>query len=250
MPTVVIVCGWLGGKSRVVAKYAALYQESLGLDTFTLLSAPSDYVKLERRHHVASFKTFRKRLANHHDKRSRLVIIPHVMSNGGCYSWNCFQSHLDRAGISFDMPCTIFDSCLSLPRDVRSIAIAFSILFTKNDILRSIVAAVCLFVLSVASFLVTDIFGIVGPVQSNYNRVILRDAAIPKLFLYSKADRIVESKHIELAIAKANELKTPVVQGVDFGTSDHVAHFTYAPERYKQSVRGFVSQFVKLQPRQ
>ncbi|KAG9401132.1 hypothetical protein AC1031_009887 [Aphanomyces cochlioides] len=172
------------------------------------------------------------------------------MSNGGCYSWNCFQGHLDRAGMPYDVPSMVFDSCLSLPRDVRSIAVAFSILATKNELLRPVFAAFFLFVLSVASFVVTDIFGIVGPVQSNYNRFFLRDAAIPKLFLYSKADPIVESNHIQEAMVHANELKTPVVEGVDFEKSDHVAHFTYAPQRYKQSVRAFVSQFVQLQSAQ
>ncbi|CAK4086284.1 unnamed protein product [Aphanomyces euteiches] len=178
------------------------------------------------------------------------------MSNGGCYSWNCFQSHLDRAGIAYDVPSRHvvrygkLKHESSLPRDVRSIAVAFSILATKNQLVRPVFAALFLVVLSVASFVVTDIFGIVDPVQSNYNRFIRRDAAIPKLFLYSKADPIVESNHIQEAMAHANELKTPFVQGVDFEKSDHVAHFTYDPQRYKQSVRAFVSQFVQLQSAQ
>ncbi|CAK4695089.1 unnamed protein product [Aphanomyces euteiches] len=221
MPTVVFVCGWLGGKPRAVAKYAAMYHETLGLDTFTLLSTPSDYIQPASRVHAASFRDFQTWLANHHDTTTRLVIIPHLMSNGGCYSWSCFPNHLDRAGIAFDVPCLILDSALSAPRDSSNGPIAFTAAI-KNRVVRHICAAILTVLMTVAVFLLSDVFGMEGPLEYNYNRLILRDAAIPKLFLYSRGDSVVNPNHIQDAIAKANELKTPVVQVVDFETSKHV----------------------------
>lgn len=167
------------------------------------------------------------------------------MSNGGCYSWNCFRNHLDQAGINFDVPCLIFDLALSAPRDNSNGPIAFTASI-KNRVVRQICAAIFTVLMTVAVYILTDVFDIEGPLEYNYNRLILRDTAIPKLFLYSKGDSVVNPEHIKDAIAKAKELKTPVVDAVDFEKSKHVAHFTLSPELYKQSIQSFVGQFVKL----
>ncbi|CAK4084030.1 unnamed protein product [Aphanomyces euteiches] len=65
------------------------------------------------------------------------------------------------------------------------------------------------------------------------------DKGIPKLFLYSTSDQIMPPHHVERAIAAAKDLKTPVVQVVNFETFTHVAHLAKAPVLYLKSVQTF-----------
>ena len=86
------------------------------------------------------------------------------------------------------------------------------------------------------------IFGAPDPLQLNFASMILRDAAVPKLFLYSKGDNLVTSDEIERSIAKAKSLGT-IVETHDFEESSHVSHFLNDSKTYERKVHHFLKRF-------
>ncbi|KAG9400305.1 hypothetical protein AC1031_010523 [Aphanomyces cochlioides] len=245
MPTIVIIRGWMGGNPRSVAKYASLYQELLGLVTYTLLSKPIDIFSSPATVHSATIKDFKEWLVKRFDSvDGGLTIMPHMLSNGGCWSWTCFQRHLQQAGMSFRVPCMVIDSALNIPDDRSNAAVAFSASI-KSRAMRQFCTEFLSVILANYFFLAYDVFAVKSLIEWIFNQLICHDKDIPKLFLYSTSDQIMPPHHVEHAIAAAKDLKTPVVQAVNFETSPHVAHLAKAPELYMKSVQTFSSKFIQ-----
>ncbi|CAK4085043.1 unnamed protein product [Aphanomyces euteiches] len=240
---IVLVCSWLNGKPRVVQKYAGLY-ESLGYPTFTLLCNATDMFLPETQVHTKSFHAFQTWLdtTTAIEPNEPLVIVPHLMSNGGCWSWYCFENHLVRAGIPFRVPSIILDSAMNRPDDMSNSGVALAASMT-NPIVRQVVAAFFSVAMPAYARFVQLAFGQNIPLEVSFQRFIERDAAIPKLFLYSSADTTIGPDHVEHAIESANKLQTKV-EKVDFETSKHVAHYMDKPDVYVDAVERFLNEYV------
>ena len=62
----------------------------------------------------------------------------------------------------------------------------------------------------------------------------------PHLYLYSSADVLVPTKHIETMADSRIKAGVPVVNKHNFGTSAHVMHFKAFPDEYRQFCVDFV----------
>ena len=242
----VLVCGWLNAPRRGVVKYVEMYK-SFQYQTMMLESNASFFVLSPSSIHkdaVAQVQKLRR-------ASDELVIIPHMISNGGCISWYCLEDHLAKAGISYRVPAMIFDSAPNSDKGMLGVVSNASEgldSFTKDiqsPLKRSIAKVVLAFGYS-AAVLRWRLLGTPDPKQRNFDRFIIRDARIPKLFLYSDEDKMVVADEIEVGIAKARSLGTPV-ETVKFHGSEHVAHFRLNPELYSKTIRQFLTQH-KLEP--
>ncbi|EQC26849.1 hypothetical protein SDRG_15359 [Saprolegnia diclina VS20] len=102
---VVVVCGWMGAKARPVAKYAELYKQ-LGYDAVVLLSSQGDFLTDGANVHPTAPTDLLP-------PTESLELIPHMLSNGGCRSWYCFEDHLRGSQRPFHVPAMVFDSAPS-----------------------------------------------------------------------------------------------------------------------------------------
>ncbi|ETW05867.1 hypothetical protein H310_03525 [Aphanomyces invadans] len=240
----VLVCGWMHAPSRGVTKYADLFQR-LGYCTEVVeshvghLFLPPAWIHTKSAARVAVECT---------SSSEELIIIPHMISGGGCISWYCMERHLRHRGVRFRVPAMIFDSS---PNSGKGFA-AFWDSPTKalHDLTSSmrspfrrwmaqsvLVAGCAAVLLRWAGPLGPD------PLQRNIAKLIVQDATIPKLFLYSSNDFIITAKEVEEAIATAAALGTPVDQ-VNFETSPHVGHLMDFPDTYKHKVAEFLKKWV------
>ncbi|ETV95204.1 hypothetical protein H310_11461 [Aphanomyces invadans] len=241
--TVVLLCGWMGAKPRTVDKYAGIYR-AMGFETFVLLSTPSDFFKSPNTVHRSSFESFRSWLSTvvpSSASDQSVAIVPHIFSNGGARSWVCFQHHLPNLGLNHTVPAMVLDSTPTKPREYASTDAAFTATI-QNTIVRAVLTTLLGLCMRVFECIAMSL-GRQHPIDVNYERIIEQGAGIPKLFLYSAADRIVPANQIEFAVATVKSLGTPAI-AVDFETSGHVAHYTVDPERYVKSIREFVAHFV------
>ncbi|KAF0691513.1 Aste57867_17286 [Aphanomyces stellatus] len=236
MVTLVLVCGWIAAKPRTVDKYAAVHQ-ALGYETLTLLATPFEFFTPEASVHTKSFEAF-KAWRQRFPADEPLHIVPHIFSNGGARTWYCFENHLVRAGMPFHVPGMIIDSALTKPYDHKTGPAAFAA-SVKNPVLRQLLTGLLILVFFVLKWVLIAC-GQGSPIELHFQRFIERDTAIPKLFLYSTADKMIPASQVEYAIETAQALQTPVT-AVNFEDSMHVAHLTKHPERYAQSVETFLA---------
>jgi len=232
---IVFVCGWMNGKERPAQKYAQLY-ERLGYRTIILLSKGSDFFIPNSWVHQSSWKALTDTLKHEQSK-----VIVHVMSNGGCRSWYCFERQAQMDGVEFEIVSMVFDSCPSLPTKDRSRSTSAYGADAKSETRKnaSKFFASCAIILYRCLGI---IFGFHHPFRYPFERMIIQQAAVPKLFLYSKSDTLVGYEEIEYTMSKAKELNT-TISCYDFGNSKHIAHMMQDPETYKKIVDEFITKY-------
>ncbi|RHY20039.1 hypothetical protein DYB36_005109 [Aphanomyces astaci] len=245
----VLVCGWMHAPSRGVAKYANLFQR-LGYRTEVVeshvghLFMPPAWIHAKSPT-VAALESAAS-IANNDD--TELVIIPHLISGGGCISWYCVERHLRQRGVRFFVPAMIFDSSPNSGKGFDVFEGSFDKILddftstTTSPVKRWIARTVLKAGWAAVMLRWSGRFG-PDPLQRNFAKLIIADAAIPKLFLYSSNDVIITAPEVEEAIAAAAAGGTPLDQ-VNFHTSLHVSHYLDYPEVYEQSIVNFLTKYV------
>ncbi|KAF0686117.1 Aste57867_22082 [Aphanomyces stellatus] len=237
----------MGGSARAVSKYTPIFHR-LGYDTTVVPSTIKHFYLTPESSHRDVADGIRASLAS---SSQELVVIPHMLSNGGCMSWYAIQQHLVHAGVHFTVPAMIFDSAphstygfhkyhASINTSLDAIVDSWKV---ESPVMRALLGgALRLGWMSVAAR--WALVGAPDPFQRNFANLIERDAAIPKLFLYSHGDHVVPSAEVEGSIAAATALGT-TLEMVNFGTSVHVSHFAHAPETYEAAIVSFLAKHVE-----
>jgi hypothetical protein len=226
---IVVVCGWMDGNPKAVKKYAEMYS-SLGYRTLVLISTSAHFLALP-----SSWV--------HYDTVSKVkemvkgdeTWIVHMMSNGGCRSWYCFDQKLkvNVKSMIFDSAPTKFDLNRKPP---------YHIFFPK---LHWFVRGILLNLVMKPFFLLarlTSMF-IEPPLVLHPKRFIHEQSKVPKLFLYSDRDQLVKNTDVEGFAKISRDLLTRVAT-FNFKDSDHVAHFQKYPNEYRSKVQVFLNKYT------
>ena len=244
LPPLVVVCGWMKASRRGVQKYADMH--TLRYRTTTLESHIPDLFRSPASMHKGALH----RIQSLHPTTDELVIIPHMISNGGCISWYALEDHLVKAGIPYRVPAMIFDSSPNTPAAWNPLYAAGG--FQALDALtqdiappvRRVLIKAALFCMWESAVLYWRLnSSMKNPFARNVERLIIRDAHIPKLFLYSSGDKLVTAQEIQVVIAQAKALGTPV-EAKDFKDSDHVSHFHCHSDAYIDLVDTFLKKYT------
>ncbi|KDO16791.1 hypothetical protein SPRG_17720 [Saprolegnia parasitica CBS 223.65] len=232
---VVVVCGWLGAKARPVAKYAELYQQ-LGCDTVVLLSGGADLlqpVRFLHRNAVATLLTPLKQ-----SPADTLELIPHMLSNGGCRSWYAVERSLRDADERYTVPAMVFDSAPSTNvRDAADYA------WPATDELPTLRMRFLTRLMLIGMKWYPTLSRSDDAFEQHWQRYLVDQAHVPKLFLFSPHDSVVSPTNIRAAIARAKDAGSRVVVE-EFALAKHVSLYTHAPERYASVVASFFKQVL------
>ncbi|KAF0686113.1 Aste57867_22078 [Aphanomyces stellatus] len=243
----VLVCGWVAGSTRAVTKFTPIFHR-LGYETAVVPSSISHLYFTPSQIHPDIADTLRASAAASPNRD--LVLIPHMLSNGGCISWQAIQHQLVRAGVRFHVPAMLFDSApystsgfhtysTAIGKSLDTVVDSWQI---KFPLVRVLLGGV----LRLGWLSVVARWAAVGapdPIRRITTHLIEHDAAVPKLFLYSDGDHFVSSAEVEGAIAQATALGTPV-DTVKFAASPHVMHYVHAPAAYEAAVHAFLVKHV------
>jgi hypothetical protein len=226
---IVFVAGWMDGPIKLVQKYAQLY-ESMGFRVVVLLGTFNDiFFKSPSSVHQDSAALLQKYL----DSQTKVVL--HLMSNGGAWSWTCFEHHirdlnLNLVGMVFDSSPSIFDENSKAPKA--------GLFFPRAS--PAMVAALDL--VGIPFFFAQKLWYGYFPdrhfANINIQRLLVELSAVPKLFLYSQADLLVSHLHVVKAIEIAKSHGT-FVQSFDFIDSEHVQHGRKYSEQYQKRIEEF-----------
>jgi hypothetical protein len=238
----VLICGWMNASRRGVIKYTELY-DPLRFQTIVLESHVSHLFLSPSAIHASTAKDILKR----YPPSEELVIIPHMISNGGCITWVSLEKHLVESGVHFHVPGMIFDSAPNATMHggftcARVLpALDYLVAGIHSPVKRSFAK-----IAFVAGWISVTLRWALSkdPLQRNIDKLIIQDAKVPKLFLYSHSDRLVLSDQVEKAIEGCKSLGTDV-ESVDFQDSEHVAHFWRHPDRYRQSLTKFLDKILE-----
>ncbi|KIJ29433.1 hypothetical protein M422DRAFT_229263 [Sphaerobolus stellatus SS14] len=227
-PRTVVIFGWMGAQLKHLQKYATLYHELY----------PSTPVLLVCSHPRLWFQTKTIRLANFTPALAYLPIskvIYHAFSNGGCFRLADFLSLRPISTQSYST--IVFDSCPGV-YEIKATTLAFLAPF-KSKILRflaRILIMSCFSLMSLWNRLLrkTDIQQTAVRIPLNNGHLVRKD--MPRAYIYSKSDKLVQSWAVE-AHADEAEKKGYMTTRHVYLNSDHVAHFRTDPERYKRIIR-------------
>ncbi|OQR98901.1 hypothetical protein ACHHYP_07602 [Achlya hypogyna] len=228
---VVVVCGWLGAKSRPVSKYTELYG-AMGYDTVVLLSGEADLLKPHRFVHANAVAQVFMPLKSSPD--DVLELIPHMLSNGGCRSWYSVENYLCAADVRYVVPAMVFDSAPS-----TNVWDSANYAWRATTELPTFLARLATRAMLIGMKWYPTVTRTQDSFEAHWDRYFRSQPHVPKLFLYSPSDNIVDPSHVRAAIACAKSHGGDV-DVLEVPGAKHVSILTHAPELYATTVRNFL----------
>lgn len=248
-PSVVILFSWMDGARSHVEKYATSYRTLFPKSTIVLVTVKSSYYWMSENTKESIIKPvlgiLRRELEDNNDCKGVLL---HAMSNGGGWQLMTLRkmllkdpilSNCDDCRVALVMDSTPGDNGLEsailanaspnfLLRliTIPLVALAYSVFYLINTISGNRP----LFEELRDTFLQRNIL----PIRINGGQEV--DFNIPRLYIYSKTDRITLAKNVERHVKQASSLGLDVKADI-YEKSPHVAHARTDPERYWNAIR-------------
>ncbi|TKA79740.1 hypothetical protein B0A55_04367 [Friedmanniomyces simplex] len=229
-PQTIILCAWFGALPKHIAKYTTAHRTRNPTAQILLIrSGVADMLftshATQRIHLQPAVQVLKAAHATGHR------IFLHVFSNGGTNS-AVQLAHAWRDDTQTPLPidAMVLDSCPGSP-ELRLAAAAVIMTFPKD---QQWWATIIVWNIIVPPFVLPTLVG--DPNLVEWMRVCLNDESlftreVPRVYLYSQADRLVPWSAVQEHCASAQNAGYPV-KLVRFRDSPHVAHVNENSERY------------------
>ncbi|KAI8801225.1 hypothetical protein BJ742DRAFT_744701 [Cladochytrium replicatum] len=263
---VVVLCGWASGKLQYLQKYDTLYRER-GFVIFYILtdSGPVFNTSKTAKENVEFWDPIVEQITSLgidcFGESPSTDIVLHAFSNGGVLQiWKLYLTlaqHEAKLG-KFNISCMILDSAPSIISAKTGLNFTTALmtgstkpgtlLYRLKSFLGLLVFAGVLF----PATLVISILRSLGVDAASFferNDEVLyseRFRTIPRLFLHSKGDRLVEYAAVEVHKKRSRECGARMVRDAVWEKGEHVKLQMVEPERYTRSVLSFFSEVESL----
>lgn len=234
----VIMCSWMGAAKRHIAKYVAGYQKQLPDARILLIQSSLSQVTWQSNKHQQRQLAPAVAVIRSMAKTSQATkIILHIFSNGGAQSY-CQLGAAYRGETGRHLPVSSI-ICDSSPGRAtwRLSAEAMVLSLPKNPVLR-LIGTVLIHLIIAMVFLGDELFGIENVIDKARRQLLdpaFLPPSVPRVYLYSKADRLVlwqdVADHAQAARDKGIE-----VHEVVFERSAHVSHVMESDTKYWQYI--------------
>ncbi|CAA7262229.1 unnamed protein product [Cyclocybe aegerita] len=247
-PAVVLVFSWMDASLKNVQKYSDKLASLFPTSKIILSMMTSDFYWASQRSREESIRPILSVLRWEHEHGTlRRGIFLHMMSNAGGIQLAVLRKLLAQSPLTLDYHPPVALSLDSLPGDngLESALLSFA---PQNPIFRFLSLP-----------FLTTLYGIFyafsrlrgdRPLFAEIREAVAAadtlpsiteapvpgtTSSVPRLYVYSEADRVVLAKHVKRAIEEAIE-KGYDVRVERFEKSAHVAHARADPERYWKAV--------------
>jgi hypothetical protein len=244
-PTIILICGWMGGKTRSLSRYTTKYNALYPAARIILVSsAVSDTPGFRA---LLSSREVKQRadapakalLRNAHAEEDKLLI--HVFSNGGGMSLAAIaKAYRQLTGVPLPARLTVFDSLPGgdkLTNELSRWVGALAVGLPSNVFIRwPAVALIALVVVIQLGF--PSLMGRENAATKARRDLKDEDLISPqskRLYLYSEADALIGAAEVREHAAECAS-KGWDVETVNFQVSGHVRHAIMDPERYWNAV--------------
>ncbi|XP_036410682.1 transmembrane protein 53 [Megalops cyprinoides] len=238
---VVMLLGWAGCKDKHLSKYSSIYNEQ-GCITVRY-TAPLKTVFISESFGYKELSTIAHKLLEllYDYEVENNPIFFHVFSNGGFMLYRYMAELLCSHGrfSTLKVVGTVVDSAPG-SQNVRGAlrAITASLGPNINVVLLYFLLALfaCMvFLLRIVLYSVTKYIH-----KNHYDALRDSPSPWPQLYLYSRADRVIRHRDVELMVKAVQEKGVPV-DSFDFGTPAHVSLFRDFPEEYSRRCLDFLA---------
>jgi len=228
-PDCVLLLGWMDAQPKHIAKYAAGYEKLYPSASILAVTTSSYDAAFATK--AANNKRIAPVLDILYDLPPNAKLLLHFFSNGGGFTGmlvaRCYRK---KTGKALPTTATI---CDSMPGRIRmqAQARAFMVALPQSVILRTI--ATFIMYITYPLFRLRYIFAAdpVEEIRLALNDKTLFDLEAPRVYIYSEADDMVESKDVEEHADAAAKLGVTVSRE-KYLTSGHAAHMIQNPKRY------------------
>ncbi|KAI8802555.1 hypothetical protein BJ742DRAFT_858269 [Cladochytrium replicatum] len=263
---VVVLCGWAGGKLKYLENYDALYRER-SFVVFYVLADNSPLVNTDKR--ARENIDFWNPIV---DQINRLGIdcfgenpstdiVLHLFSNTGVVQvWKlslALQDYEAKLG-NFNFSCMILDSGPGIMSLKTGLIFTMAIMTgstkpgTFEYRLKSLLGLLAFVGVLVPATLVATVWRAIGFDTASFfqrnNEVLYseRFKTIPRLFMHSKTDRLVEFDAVEFHKKRSRVAGSRLVRDVVWENAEHVKLRMSEPDRYTQSILSFMKEVESL----
>lgn len=239
-PSLVVLCTWMGAASKHITKYTNGYQKIYPHYTTLIVVRTSLHGMFSGFDLTPARDMILEVARNKFDGGS---IVLHAFSNGGAIT----SIRLRKSLIEMLPGRPIFDKvvldCCPGTADLESATRAITFSLPTHPLIRRVGSWIIW--LALISYMM---FHEVLQMENSINRMRrqLNEAAmfplnIPRLYLYSKADRLVGWRDVHTHIEDAMQLGYLHVREISFDEAPHCALLQENPERYWKSVNAHIT---------
>ncbi|XP_014665224.1 PREDICTED: transmembrane protein 53-like [Priapulus caudatus] len=240
--TVVILLGWAGSSDKHLAKYSAIYERRRCI---TIRYTLSMELLMFTPHKVRTLAERVIELVADLALDDNPIIL-HLFSNGGGAVYREIAAILHETspprlrvvGCVLDSSPGDSTSAFGVRAGVRAAYAGVDATGTLTRCLYACAALVLLLLVQLAGFL-ARLVGAAPPARTTYYDAMKNDASRwPQLFLYSRADELIDHRAVTAVVERRRELGVPV-RAVCWEDSPHVRHLVAHREAYVNAVYQF-----------
>lgn len=252
-PILIVLCTWLFASRRHIAKYTQLYQTKVPhADILLIEPKVGDMIwtsgSMQRANLSPAATVIQKFLETSSGRPSHKKLVFHAFSNGGSHAAVQLAEALNFSAHRSSIPSgLILDSCPGGPSAVLSAQAMISAL--PSTWLARVTGAILIYLI-VGVVAILDALNLYENVISKTRRSlndlggVFLQSSVPRVYLYSKTDRMVQWRDIlqhadeaRLLIGGSDGLdRTDLVRAVEFAGSGHVGHLAVDGEKYWDSI--------------
>ncbi|CAI2352887.1 unnamed protein product [Caenorhabditis sp. 36 PRJEB53466] len=232
---VILMIGWAGADPKHVDKYVNVYSD----EGFKVVSiCPPRY------HYQVPDESIGEKIAPIFRKFENSPVVIHSFSMNGIRGVISLHKKMGKTDFEQKIKGIVFDSAPSRPHSHQNgrammLSRPRGKFWSDDARMRAHKA-----VEDVRNFFLWPIFAHAPSLRPRFSLFwhIQDRVSLPKhqLFIYSAADSMVPVKYLKEFI-ETQKSRGNRVESVDFGDSEHVAHFRAQPEKYKTTCKEFVS---------
>ncbi len=237
-PSLIVLAGWMAAAPRHVAKYATAYTQLYPTARILLIACSLPDViyrsaAVQQRRLAPAVAELRREAAA--SPRPRILV--HLFSNGGA-RMACMLARAFRAAAGARVPAAAMVLDSSPGRATYSRAVAATVAGLPRGIVVRFLGGMLVRAVAAVLFVWHWVSGTENVVDETRRALVddeLLDARMRRLYLYSKADKMVWWKDVEDHADEA-EAKGCPVDRVRFENSAHAGHVLEDKERYWAAV--------------
>jgi pimeloyl-ACP methyl ester carboxylesterase len=241
-PSLVVLCTWMSAARKHIAKYTQQYRQQYpDADILVIESGAAEMIYRSNSSQQLWLQPARDVLLSHtsqhaqgHGQRQAIL---HIFSNGGSQCAIQLVSSLPENIRRQAFSAIIFDSCPGTATHQRAVQ-ALTASMPRSPLTRYLgppILHVVLCLLYLALFITGAEDGITR-IRNQLNDRKLFNPEVPRLYIYSKADKLVPYQDVESHVDDAKTKGYRATGAVLFETSAHCAHAMAHKEQYWEAV--------------
>jgi pimeloyl-ACP methyl ester carboxylesterase len=245
-PSLVVLCTWMSAARKHISKYTQQYRQQYpNADILVVESGVAEMVYRTNASQQKWLQPARDVLLSHTSQhaqgRGQRQAVLHIFSNGGSQCAIQLATSLPEPIRHHAFSAIILDSCPGTATYQRTVQ-ALTLSMPKSPLTKYLGPLIIHFVLCLLylALFLTRAEDAITRIRNQLNDHKLFSSEVPRLYIYSKADRLVPYQDVKSHAGDAKVKGYRATSEVLFEDSAHCAHAMAHKEEYWEAVAGLL----------